>query len=314
MSNQAFYFVQFITLRVTAICLLTTQTIILWVPLQGCAFQCKKYLFFFRFPSLITNGTILDIEKNLKELVFNNKAIPKINSGRDTCLSNALYLYIIICKHENVHDLIYKSLLHKSYEVVLTILNYLLILYDNLDIDGKFQEHLYRISDRNILENLSQNEKYIQVLCNILKYNKYIECIQKSLKVLTLENNTEKCIVETKLCEDNMEINDTLIIDTLIDCIHNEHENLTHIYLESLSKFVTRKIKEKELKETKLLQVLRVMYGCSTSDNNDETRSVVVGFFELNFKSLFKMNLDSLCKEDQCKYFAWLFLKNNLTS
>lgn len=259
---------------------------------------------------MVTNSTTRNIEKNLEELIFNNKEIPKINSGRDTCLSKALYLYIIILnvyKYENVYNLIYKSLSHKSYEVVLTILNYLLILYKNLDIDGKFQEHLYITSDRNILGNFSKNEKYVQLLCNILKNNKYIECVQKSLKILILENGTEKHIVETKLRDNNMEINDTVIIDTLIDCIHNEHENLTHIYLESLSKFVTRKVKEKEIKENQLLQVLMVMYGCSSSNNNDESRSVVVGFLELNFESLFKVNLDGLCEEDQCKYFVALF-------
>lgn len=251
-----------------------------------------------------------NIEKNLESLVFNNKEITKISSGRDNCLSNALYLYIIILniyKHENVHDLIYKSLSHKSYEVVLAILNYLHILHKDLDIDGKFQEHLYETSDRTILGNLSKNDKYIQLLCNILKTNKYIECIQNSLKILTLENDTEKYVVETKICGNNMEINDTLIIDTLIDCIHKEHENLTHIYLESLSKFVTRKVKEKEIKLCKLFQVLIVMYECCLSDNNDETRSVVVGFLELNFQSLFNMNLGGLCEEDQCKYFAALF-------
>lgn len=256
--------------------------------------------------------TFRSIEKNLEELVFNNKELPKINSGRDNCLSNALYLYIIIlnrCKHENVHDLICKSLSHKSYEVVLTILNYLLILYKNLDIEGKFQEHLCVTSDQTVLGNLSKNDKYVQLLCNILKNNKYIECIQKSLKILTLENGTEKYVVETKICDNSMEINDTFIIDTLIDCIHNEHENLTHIYLESLSKFVTRKIKEKELKIYEIFQVLIVMYACSSSDNNDETRGVVVTFLELNFNSLFKMNLDGLSEEDQCKYFAALFLK-----
>lgn len=248
------------------------------------------------------------MEKDLEELVFSNKEIREINSGRDNCLSNALYLYIIIQnlhKHENIHDLIYKSLSHKSYEVVLTILNYLLILYKDLDIDGKFQEHLNITSDRNILEILSINEKYTQLLCNILKNSKYIECVQKTLKILSLENGTEKHVVKATICDSNVEINDTFIIDTLIDCVHNEHENLTHIYLESLSKFVTRKLKEKEFKKYKLLQVLIVMYECSSSDNNDETRSVVVGFLEQNFKSLFSVNF--LSEEDQCKYFQVLF-------
>lgn len=252
---------------------------------------------------MINNETIQNIEKNLDYLVFNCKEEPKINPGKDICVSNALNLYMILqnkYKNGNIHDLIYKSLIHKSYEVVLTILNYLLILYKSLDIDDKFQECLSIISDRDILRNLSKNEKYFQLLCNIIKNNKYIECIQKCLKLLTLENGTEKYIVKTKLCEPKMD--DCLIINTLIDSIHNEHENLMHIYLESLSKFVSRKIREKQLKEYSILKVLRVMYECSSSDNSDETRSVVVGFLEQNFKDLLNMDVNVLSEEEQCKY------------
>ncbi|XP_026332504.1 thyroid adenoma-associated protein homolog [Hyposmocoma kahamanoa] len=45
----------------------------------------------------------------------------------------------------------------------------------------------------------------------------------------------------------------------------------------------------------------------SSSDNNDETRGVVVTFLELNFNSLFKMNLDGLSEEDQFEYKSTLF-------
>lgn len=251
---------------------------------------------------------VKDMEALLQKLIFNEN-IPQINSGREICISNALYLYFIILNKyhtsNNISDVICTSLTHKSYEVILAALNYLLILYDSLEIENRFHEHLSKIKNDSALRSLRNNSEYLPSLCKILKHNKYQECVQKTLKVLTLEQNTEKYIVLNKIQEENL--TDDVMINTLFDCIVNEHENLTHIYLQGLSNFVTKKIQDSSVNRRLILEVIRMIFACSSSDNSDSTRSVVVNFLERNFESLLKLDLDELLEEEKCEFYLYIF-------
>lgn len=188
-----------------------------------------------------------------------------------------------------------------SYEVVLAALNYLLILHKDLEIENKFQKHLSLLPNDNILDILRENKDYLSILCDILRGNEYLECTEKALKVLTLEKGTQKYIVQVKTNKE--ELTDESIIRELFNLINNEHENLTHIYLKSLSSFVSDEFEDLQGNKSIVLEVIRVMFACSSSENDEETRSVVVGFLERNFERLLKMELEGLNKENQCKYF-----------
>lgn len=248
----------------------------------------------------------------IEQLIFDNDNNTQINSGKDVCLANALYLYFIILqkyKTGNTCNVVYKGLSHRSYEVVLSTLNYLLILHGNVDLESNFQDHLSIIVYKNVLEKLHDDKQYIRLLCNVLKQNTYLECTQKTLRVLTLEKDTEKYIVDTKKSKNNTTISgtytiisDDVILNTLINCIQNEHENFTHLYLESLSNFVTKKLKDSGLSDSRILDVIKIIFACSSSDNNDSTRSVVVGFLEKNLELLMELKCDSLNIEDKCEY------------
>ncbi|XP_026752683.2 thyroid adenoma-associated protein homolog [Galleria mellonella] len=264
-------------------------------------------LVLWRFPTLLQKEIISNIETSLEQLLF-TKQVPIIDSGRDICLANALYLYIIILHKQNINkipDTIYKGLSHKSYEVILSTLNYLLILHKNIENDScKLQEHLYLLADDSVLKKLRENHMYIETLCEVYKNSKYLECIQKTLKVLTLERDTQKRIIEIKSNITN--ISDECTIKKLIEFVQDEHYNLIHIYLECLSTFVSRKIKESDLIRDTILSVIRVIYACSSSDNTEDTRSVVVDFLEKNLRELSNLNLDGMSDEDKFEYKATL--------
>lgn len=180
-----------------------------------------------------------EIQKYLKNLIF-NKPEANINPGRELCLSNAVYLYLIVCnEYNNISEMrrfVYQCLTHPIYEVVLAMLNYLLILHGKLDIENPLQQHLYEIYKINvkdveketkynkilveneveipsektegenyniILNALKGEPKYVEILCKILKSSKYLECTQKCLKLITLEPNTQVDIVKAKEGCDN---------------------------------------------------------------------------------------------------------------
>lgn len=242
------------------------------------------------------------LERYLQQLIFGQNT-SAITSGKDVCLANAAYLYFVILneyKPQDVSKMIIKTLCHDSYEVVLTVLNYLLILYDKFDEENqsKFLQHLCEKSDKNsILKDLRKDEEYLQSLCSVLKNNTYLECIQKTLKVLSLENGTQRMIVTN-----GSQISDDEIISALVNHVETGHENVTYIYLDSLLKFVHEKLKSSSLSKDKVLDIIRVLYSCSSSENNDGIREVVVQFLERNIKDLLAFKLDGFSAEEKCKF------------
>lgn len=215
-----------------------------------------------------------------------------------------MYLYLILAtqhKQTNITDLVCKGLLHPSYEVVLSVLNYLLILHDDSEEETcMFHEHLKSIREKSSLSEI-KNENYIQLLCQVLK-SKYLECQEKSLKILVLEGNTQLNIIETKTGET---VTDDVVIDKLIDFVQNEHERVTHIYLQSLLNFVTDRLQDSSLSGRVFLDVIRVVFECSSSKNSENTRKVVVGFIETNIHKIL-LNLQEMHKNRAlkiCKYY-----------
>ncbi|XP_037300908.1 thyroid adenoma-associated protein homolog [Manduca sexta] len=262
-------------------------------------------LLVWRFPTVLKEETIIRILTLLPILIFNDK-IPHITSGREVCLANALYLYLIILTKLDKIDIIceevLKALKHKSYDVVLAALNYLLIQHASLETENKFQEHLSEINHDKVLLKLKNNERYLKLLCEIMRTAKYLECKQKCLKVLTIEGDTQRAIVDID-SENDFSID--LIFGKLFECIDNSHENLTHIYLESLSQFVTKHLDQLNL--ALITEFVRTLFNHSTPDNKDENRSVVVGFLEKNATRLINLDLSGLSKENQFEYTATLF-------
>ncbi|KAJ8720432.1 hypothetical protein PYW07_012475 [Mythimna separata] len=249
----------------------------------------------------VPQETVTSICSSLHTLIFAPKPTA-MSPGRDICLSNAMYLYLILA---TLHDrtgtphLVYVGLQHSSYEVVLSVLNYLLILHEDLEGESNmFHEHLKSIADTTLLTNI-KNESYIQLLCKVLKSN-YLECQEKSLKILVLEGNTQRNILETKL---GINVTDDMIIDKLFDFIQNEHEKVTHIYLLSLLNFVTDLLQDSRLCLRVLLDVIRVVLECSSSENSEETRRVVVGFIEKNIRQLLKLNLLEVSELSEAERF-----------
>ncbi|CAG5023574.1 unnamed protein product [Parnassius apollo] len=264
-------------------------------------------LLIWRFSSLIDQNIIENVIEYLNILLTQDKYVA-IVPGRDICLANATSLYFIILNkygnNDEIQKLIYTTLPHKIYEVVLATLNYLLILYNELDIEDKFQEHLSLLRNQNILETLKKDPKYTSELSQALKSAKYSECKQKCLKVLSLEDDTQKYIIEANL--NNREVTDEVIFSELIHLVENEHEKFTHIYLYSLTSFLIKKLRESDANQKCILEAVRVIFACSSSDNSDSTRGVVVSFLERHFKILINKEFHDLTEEEKFEMKATL--------
>ncbi|XP_072929840.1 tRNA (32-2'-O)-methyltransferase regulator THADA [Epargyreus clarus] len=261
-------------------------------------------LLLWRFPTLLHEHIIEIIINGLDSLLFKNEP-PVINSGKDLCLANAAFLYFIILniyKKENVCQLVHRCLRHESYEVVLAALNYILIMYKDIDIEDTFQEHLSLVSNINV--QTLQDQTFFNILCDIMKH-KYLECNQKALKVLVLSGNTHTYIIRSK--EENIEITDDIVLQKLLYYIETEHDNLTHIYLQSLSNFLTKILRNPVVNGYNILEAIRMIFACSSSDNSDDTRSVVVDFLYTNIEVLLALELLDLKEEEQFEYKATLY-------
>ncbi|KAJ2937452.1 hypothetical protein O0L34_g19159 [Tuta absoluta] len=275
-------------------------------------------LVLWRFPNLIDKDMSDTLQRYLEKLIFIEN-VSQIRSGREVCLSNALYLYFILItkKHDivKIYDLMYKALSHQYYEVVITTLNLFLILHENFECENRFEEHLDEILNKDGpskgTEITEQLHEYTQLLCEVLKRNRYFECQQKTLKVLSLQKNTEKYIVQTKMKKRGVRLTDDIVINTLIECINTEHDNLTHIYLSSLSNYISGILegntKDSSVKPNLMLNALRVMFACCRAENSDDTRNVVVGFMENTLEELFMMALDGLSKEAKFEFKATVY-------
>lgn len=261
-------------------------------------------LIIWRYKTLITEDSMEQIQKQLDNLILNETSI-QVNPGKELCQANAVYLSLIIqtYRQTDTQPFVYKCLLHDNYEIVLSVLNYLLVLQNEIQIENIFQQHLYDISNKNI-QIIRNNEEYKKVVCHVFK-STYLECAQKALKLLVLEENSQKDLVHIKLGISN--VTDEQILMTLIDCIEHEHDNVVHIYLKSLCNFVNRKLDENNIKVGEILKFSRIIFECVLPYNSDETRSVVVEFLSNNFYRILKIDLSFLSKEIQFELKATLY-------
>ncbi|CAB3240702.1 unnamed protein product [Arctia plantaginis] len=259
-----------------------------------------------KFPSLLRELTIPRILMRLDATIFSNKT-NTIAAGREVFLSNAVYLYFILLNKdiENSCKLIIRTLQHSYYEVVLSALNYLLILHDSLDEEKcKFQERLSSLANKKILDTLKRNDKYVPMLRKVLD-NKYLECQHKSLKILTLEGNMQTLIIEARIKRE-LRFTESILYH-LLECVRNEPENVTHMYLESLLNFVTNQLEQNNVCGEEILDVIRVVFEHSSSDNNENTRNTVVRFIEKNMSGLFNFDTTGLSEEHRFEFRATLW-------
>ncbi|CAH2041202.1 unnamed protein product, partial [Iphiclides podalirius] len=272
-------------------------------------------LLIWRFPSLIDRLTVQRIIDNLEMILTPHRKETSLNCGMEVCLANATSLHFIIlnkyCGIDDIERLVYKTLYHHNYEVVLATLDYLLVLYEELDIDNKLQEHLDSIArDKKALEYFRKDPNYTRTLYNVLKGAKYLECRYKCLKLLSLEDNTQEYVIRANLIvntEMSAKMGDEVILTELTRLIESEHENLTHIYLYSLSSFLTKRLMDSNICGRYVLETVRLVFACSSPDNSDKTRSVVVGFLEKNFKTLIELELCDLSEEERFEVRATLW-------
>ncbi|XP_041981362.1 uncharacterized protein LOC121734811 [Aricia agestis] len=262
-----------------------------------------------RYYSLLDSEFVTEIRNELYELLFVTEK-QKYHPGMQLCLANAASTYFVLThildKTHEILDFVHKCLKHDIYEVVLSALNYLLIVNNMLEIEDKFQEHLKVLCEKsNMATKLVIGEQIFEDLEEILKTNRYLECQQKALQVLTLNEGTQEYIIRGK--NRQIELTDGAIIDTLTDFIETEHENFTHNYLQSLTSFVSKRMSENAVDDKKLLEIIRTIFACTTSDNSEETRTVVVQFMESSYKTLFDASLDGLKEDERFEFRAILY-------
>ncbi|KAL4719351.1 hypothetical protein ACJJTC_019769 [Scirpophaga incertulas] len=254
-----------------------------------------------RFPSLFDQDMLDTILKHSQRVLF-TKTTPLIALGREICLANVMYLCINILQQNQLADeiakLVLKALEHPMYEVVLSSMNYILILHEELEIDNKFLKYLSVNRNGEVLSNLRNDKEFIRKL-SVIATSNYLECAQKSLTILSLEDGTQRNIIEAKLALKSEALSDEDIIKGMFHCIRTEHENVTHIYLRSLSKFVSAKLVGGSLDGTLALEVAREVYSCSSSDNSEETRREVVVFLESNLGILMGTKWESLTDKER---------------
>ncbi|KPJ17293.1 Thyroid adenoma-associated protein-like [Papilio machaon] len=296
-----------------------------WILQQGagpqpCYLIAEEYnnminLIVWKFPSLIHTTMITKITYYLDIMLSKSKDLTAALSGRDLCLASAANLsYVLVNKYgqtDELKKLIYKFLLHDSYEVTLTALNYLLILNKDFEIENSFQEHLNILTkDKNLLIELRKDDNYSKTLYKVFITTKYLECKQKCLKLLSLEENTYKYMIQgdvREIGDDVSELDDDVIVRELTRLVDTQHENMTHIYLYSLTTFLTDKINEPQVNGNLILNCVRTIFDCSSSRNSFSTRSVVANFLENNFKSLIDLELMDLSEEDKFEVEASLW-------
>ncbi|GBP92942.1 Thyroid adenoma-associated protein homolog, partial [Eumeta japonica] len=244
------------------------------------------------FPSIVTTGALINIEIMLDEILFGENAHSSPYSGKDICLANATYFNAIIImnnKSGKFTEFILEALCHPCYEVILSALNILLTLY-NVDPDDDqniILQHWVKMTNKTeLLNKLRSDSQYLDLLCTILKENRYMECIQKTLIVLSMDENTEQKILRVKYPKETLTRD--IIIFKFIDCVKNEHDKLTHIYLKCLAKYVMKLLAEDNIGTSTFVTVLDLFWKCSSSENNELVRREVVNFIQLNYQNLMR--------------------------
>ncbi|CAK1543288.1 unnamed protein product [Leptosia nina] len=250
-----------------------------------------------RFPVSVHSNLLREIKPLLNQILFEDSS-SILKSGKEVCLANIVKLYLsILNSQKNIDEtceFIKKCLKHNVYEVVLVILNHLLAIYTESS-ETKLQI---------ILDSMQLLRRdYIQLLCKLLD-NPYLECTQKALQLLVLEENTQETIIRAKLKKDDIGDNETIYL--LIHLLENEHENFTQHYLRSLTTFVSRMLVELSFTGTSILQAIRVMFACSFSHNGDTTRKIVVEFLEVSLERLLTLDID-LDDDEQFEYNATIW-------
>ncbi|XP_038212877.1 thyroid adenoma-associated protein homolog [Zerene cesonia] len=247
-------------------------------------------LFICRFPSPLNTEFIKEIKPLLHDILF-EKPTSIVRSGREMCLSSVVKLYTRILNiHNDVPEtcvFVQKCLKHDAYEVTLVIMNYLLSVHE--ESGGEYEKMPIL---ENCLPHLRRDYDYVELLCDILENGRYLECKQTALKLLNFEDSQAK------------------IVQANFDYLRQEHnEKMTHVYLKSLTNFVSKKLRDNCLESDTILEEIRTIYGCVFSDKNEETRGVVVEFLEGCFDSLFTLNV-GLKGKDLFEYRAtvWAML------
>ncbi|XP_068631525.1 tRNA (32-2'-O)-methyltransferase regulator THADA [Battus philenor] len=259
-----------------------------------------------RFPSLVDQDMVEKIIPPL-DMLLDRPPQTSAHPGWEVCLANATSLYLVLLnKYGHTNDLIkfiHKTLSSSTYEVILSALDYLLNLKTELEVEGRFLEHLSLISkNNNTIDKITEDTKYTETLYKVLQSVKYLECRQKCLKLLSLEDNTFGYIIQ-----DVGKLTNEEILSKLCNLVESVHENMTHIYLYSLSNFVTGILKEGNVNGRYILEAIRVIFACSSSDNSDATREVVVAFLEKNFKVLIDKELEDLSESEKFETKATLW-------
>ncbi|CAG9583436.1 unnamed protein product [Danaus chrysippus] len=263
------------------------------------------HIILWKFPALIEKNHLSYIKGCLTKLIF-NEIKWTINPGRELCLADAGYLLLIMNTHDDSGDIsriLYACLTHHTYEVVLAALNYILIIHDKMEPENTLHEHIHRTRNTKVLDRLRTDPEYINVLCTVLKKNKYLECVQKCLILLTMEPNTQEHIVRTKSGLED--ISDEHIMTNYFNYIENEHEHFIHIYLKGLAQFLEQKLHS--IQQNLILETVRTIFRCSLSDNSEETRDVVGDFVHRNLERLMTKQYDQLNEEDQFELRATLY-------
>ncbi|XP_063385497.1 tRNA (32-2'-O)-methyltransferase regulator THADA [Cydia fagiglandana] len=264
-----------------------------WIPkhLAGdapCFLVADEWLKFInlvllRFPNLLDDD-LPSMSSLLETIIFS--PTPTVTSGREAFLTNATHLSLIITT--TPASLTKRCLQHTDYEVNLAALNYLLTLHGYKEDSCPFLDHLSIILNKGTLKELKCDRNYVKILCEVTK-NGYLECKQKALRVLALTKDTQREIVKLKL-GNNVQLTDKTVILQLIDSIRNGHASLSSIYLLSLLSFVSKPV----------LEVVRVLYECSSAGNEENTREIVVGYLEKHLKTLMEVS-----SGNRAKIFEW---------
>ncbi|XP_050666809.1 uncharacterized protein LOC126966690 isoform X2 [Leptidea sinapis] len=241
--------------------------------------------FVLHFPAVITTKYVTEIQPLLDDLLFGESKRPK--TGRELCLAAAVRLYLTIYNQYDtkidIKDLIHRCMRHTTYEVVLEILDYLLVQRGAVEVD---------VVVKPILDKLDHN--YIVDLEHVLS-SQYLECHRKALHLLILENHQDTLILARSRSD---------VVQDLINLINTEHESVTHLYLLKLTKYLSN---EDNLDLQVLLPAIRAILACSFSENDVDTRRVVVGFLEANFQRLLRTDRSGAKDDDRFEYTATLW-------
>lgn len=208
-----------------------------------------------------------------------------MTGGREVFLANAALMYLLIltaCKRD-VFKTTMQCLAHPDYEVQLSALNYLLTLHGQCDDSNAFLDHLSSITNGDTVIGIQKEPDYLKTLAAASK-SLYAECSQKALKLITLAPGcpaTQLLLVQLKLGTTETFTHERIVAE-LLDSAVDSHENLQHVYLESVVQFVS----QCECDTETMLSVLRTLHEHCSAANDERSRAAVVTFLEFNYAKI----------------------------